>query len=80
MDEHLQPDFALVKKLASELGEHFDTVQVFCTRHEPGSDDGTVTVAFGTGNWFGRYGQVREWVVKQDEFTRIKVRSEEEKA
>lgn len=48
------------------LGEHFDTVQVFVTRHEPAEAGGTETVNLGCGNWYARYGQVVEWIVKQD--------------
>lgn len=71
------PDVALVRKHAQELGEHFDSCQIFCTRHEEGEHQGTVNIHIGVGNWFTRYGQVAEWFVKQEEFTRITARKDE---
>jgi len=40
---------------------HFDTVQVFCTRHD---DNGGVTQTMhnGSGNWYARYGQIKSFV------------------
>ncbi len=48
----------------NQLAEHFDSVQIFVTRHE--EDGGTRFASRGTGNWFAREGQVRAWVKKQD--------------
>jgi hypothetical protein len=45
--------------------EHFDTVQIFATRHVD-SETGTVGAQHGEGNWYARRGQVAEWLVKQD--------------
>lgn len=45
--------------------EHFDSVQVFCTRRLD-KDGNTRTVAIGDGNWYARYGQVREWVLMEE--------------
>jgi len=64
--EQQRADMERVRKVLTELGEHFDSVQIFCTRHESGELDGTVYLHLGTGNWFARYGQVREWCVKMD--------------
>ena len=55
-----------VNKLVAELGEHYDTVQVFVTRHESGEQRGTVHAEAGLGNWYARYGQIKEWVVRQE--------------
>lgn len=63
-------DMDRVKKACEALGEHFDTVQIFVTRHEPATEDGTINIAWSEGNWFTRYGQVREWLIKSDERTR----------
>jgi hypothetical protein len=60
----------IIASHVSQLAEHFDTVQVFCTRHE--SDDvGTYVHSKGSGNWCARFGQVKEWYVKQEEDARI---------
>lgn len=74
MDKQDNSDVAIVRKHAEALGEHFDSVQIFTTRHESSEQDGTVTVHLGVGNWFARYGQVSEWLIKQDEWTRMNAR------
>jgi len=66
----------LVKKAAADLGEYYDSVQIFATRHESGEREGTVHAAWGIGNFYARYGQVREWLVTQEEGTRQQVRKE----
>lgn len=71
------PDVQRVREAAQALGEHFDSVQIFATRCEQGELDGTVNVHIGVGNWFTRYGQVQDWLVKQDEMTRVGVRRDE---
>ncbi len=67
-------DVVRVRKAVSELGEHFDSVQIFCTRHESGEHEGTLKFTLGEGNWFARYGQVREWLIVQDEGSRENAR------
>ncbi|GEM_PF-2269299 len=58
------PDFDmnLVEQAARNLGEHFDCVQIFCSRHEEGEAGGTVAVCWGVGNEFARWGQAKLWV------------------
>jgi hypothetical protein len=73
MSDTEQSDLSKVQKAVDELGEHFDTVQILVTRHES-TKGGTINVALGTGNWHARYGQVRTWLVAQDERTRIDTR------
>jgi hypothetical protein len=63
-------DLKRVQAALDTLSEHFDTVHVFATRHESGEQGGTVNVNLGVGNWFARYGQIQEWLVKQEEVTR----------
>lgn len=70
MSEQKDEDLDRVKRACETLGEHFDTVQIFVTRHEPGIEDGTINITWSEGNWFARYGQVREWLVKAEERTR----------
>ena len=71
-------DLDLVKQKVAELAEHFDSVQIFTTRHEPTLEGGTINIGFGSGCWFTRYGQVREWLVKCDENSRMTVRKDAE--
>jgi len=70
-------NLAHLEKALSELGEHYDSAQIFATRHEAGTLGGTVRAALGCGNWYARYGQVQEWIVRQDEQTRISERSDD---
>lgn len=67
-------DMARLRAAINQLGEHFDTVQIFTTRHEMGSDDGTVSCVLGIGNWYARCGVIREWLIKRDEDTRESIR------
>lgn len=71
-----ETELGLVEKHVNQLAEHFDTVQIFTTRHDAGVEDGTVTVNMGAGNWYARFGQVMEWVVKSDERARAVIRDE----
>lgn len=59
-------DLSLLERHTKQLMEHFDTVQIFATRHRLGENEGsTITAHFGNGNWFARYGQVLLWVDNQ---------------
>ena len=66
-------DLKRLDKVLAVLGEHYDSVHIFVTRHET-SEGGTVNVNRGSGNWFARLGQIQTWVVSQEEQTRINVR------
>jgi uncharacterized Zn finger protein len=73
-----ETDLAIVDKAIQLLGEHFDSVQVFTSRYEPTLEDGTVSVRKGNGDWYSRFGQVKEWVIKEEERMRQQVRGEVE--
>lgn len=77
MDDEKDRDVELLKKAAESLGEHFDSVQIFASRHEPETENGTVSCNEGTGNWFARIGQVREWLIRRDEESKEAVRKED---
>ena len=62
-----EQDLDRMKKAARELGEFFDCVQIFCSRHDATKDDLTTSFHTGRGNFFARQSQVREWVIKKDE-------------
>jgi len=68
----------LVKQHVAALSEHFDSVQIFVSRHDPAIQDGTVTVSWGAGNWYARAGQIREWILRQEEITRRQIQKEEQ--
>jgi hypothetical protein len=67
MDE----DLKRVTEALEVLSEHFETTHIFCTRYE---DGGTIGIQKGTGNWFARYGQIREFLLKEDEEARANQR------
>jgi hypothetical protein len=69
-------DMAILDSHVAQLCEHFDTVQIFVTRQN-GEENVTMTADKGNGNWYARYGQVREWITKQEERTKQYVRREE---
>ncbi len=69
-------DLKLVDKAIQDLSEHFDSVQIFVSRHL-NDDEGTATVAKGSGNWYARWGQTWRWVQTEDEYEREQVRKRE---
>ena len=71
-------DRKMVEQHMRQLGEHFDTVMIFCTRHESGERNGTTRVSMGCGNWYARFGQVSEWITQEREVARIEVRKKNE--
>lgn len=76
MSELKKEDVERVQKAVDALGEHFDSVQIFATRCEMGENDGTIYLSLGSGNWFTRYGQVCNWLEREQEHTRLKVRQD----
>lgn len=65
----------ILKQHALQLVEHFDSVQIVCTkRHQ----SGTLIVPRGEGNWYARYGSVRDWVLRQEEDSKCSVRRDNE--
>lgn len=70
-----EQQIAILKKAVHDLGEHFDSVQIFVTIHQPAEVGGTMHAAAGVGNWYARFGQIREWLIRTEEDTRCHVRS-----
>jgi|APGre2960657505_1045072.scaffolds.fasta_scaffold00531_16 hypothetical protein len=67
MNQRNKKEYDLVKKACQELGEHFDSVQIFVSRHEQGIEEGTLDASWGVGNFFSRFGQIKFWLLKQEE-------------
>jgi hypothetical protein len=65
-NEDRNRELDIVKRATLGMMEHFDTVQVFATRHDPHGEGGTVNIQWGQGNWFARYGHIRNWVNIQE--------------
>lgn len=73
-EQHQEAQFEIVKASAARLREHFDSVQILVT--VDAGDGATLSIAWGEGNWFARYGQAVEWVKKQDAFTAANAKDE----
>ena len=73
----IDSDMERVREACRLLIEHFEGVQIFCSRHESGELDGTINCQYGLGNWYARYGQVSAWLVKQDEEFRMEIRKDQ---
>jgi hypothetical protein len=69
-------DEEALQKALDQLGEMFDTVQIFVTRNVGETDGNTVFRARCVGNHFARLGQVRDWLIRRDEETRVEVRKQ----
>jgi hypothetical protein len=54
-------DIRILEDACIRLGQQFDTVQIFATRHNE-KEGGTVNVHFGKGNWYARFGHIKLWV------------------
>lgn len=63
-DDEVAPEIKemdpVVESAIARLMEHADHVQVFVSK--VGKDQCTHSIAKGSGNWFGRYGQIKAWV------------------
>lgn len=68
-DEPKDKDLETLTRHTAMLSEHFDTVQIFVTKHEA-PEQRTYAMQDGCGNWYARLGQVAEWKVVQDERAR----------
>jgi len=55
----------VLNRAINDLSEHFDTVQVFVTKHEPAEENGTIEYNGGIGNFYARSGHVEMWVDEQ---------------
>jgi hypothetical protein len=58
-----QQELARIKIAAATLKEHFDTVQIYCTKDEGNS--GTARFTWGLGDYFARFGVTKLWVDSQ---------------
>lgn len=74
--EQRKSDMEFVERHVEALGERFDSVQIFVTRHEAGEHNGTININLGAGNYFTRWGHVDDWCVRQREQARIDRRRE----
>jgi hypothetical protein len=74
-----EPEIKSMNVMLDALREHWDNVQVFCSRIDPDpkkEDDAgsTQRLIMGRGNYYARIGQVKEWVTTEDQKTREEAR------
>jgi hypothetical protein len=67
----------IVLKAVNDLGEHFDSVRVFVSEHR-GEEDGTLKLTAGVGNYITQFGQIRLWMLLQEERERVQAMEYEE--
>lgn len=63
-------DLAIIRTAMRGLAIHFDSVQIFCTKHGGGCSESATD---GDGNWWARFGQISEWVTKEKHRSRREV-------
>lgn len=66
---------ALVKEQCNNLNIHFESVHIFCTHYDPTNDE-TTSLNLGTGNRYTRYGQLRDFMIKTEEQSRLEVQDD----
>ena len=67
MNEQERDDkMKLIEQTCSRLQEHFDSVQIFATKHDPTMSEGTINWHYGSGNWFTRWGQIKDWISRKE--------------
>lgn len=82
-EDQQNQDLARMRQAVSALREFFDTVQIFATQvreqGEEGGQEGGGTLKFnaGGGNWYARYGQVRDWINCEEANARAQAMEEE---
>ena len=64
METDYERQLKIVTSHVQQLAEHFDTVQIFVTRHE-GDGNGPLRMDSGSGNFYGRFGQIACWIDKK---------------
>lgn len=58
----------LVKTHVAQLAEHFDSVQIFCTKVNPVEGQrGTASVTYGAGDQYARMGVTDLWLRRHRE-------------
>ena len=65
-EESQDIDLSLIEQHVRELKRHFDTVHIFTTRHEPVLSGGTNSFQAGEGSWPARYGQIKLFLIRQE--------------
>lgn len=71
-----EKDMELIQSHVDQLREHFDSVTIGVTRYESGGL--TTNIVRGSGNFYARVGQMKDWIIVQDEGTKVDTRKANE--
>lgn len=63
--EQNKRDQKKIRDAVDALMPFFDSVQVVATRLDP-ANGATESYHVGDGNWYTRFGSVKEWIVKEE--------------
>lgn len=64
--EHIEK---LIQDFIDKVSEHVDSVRVFVTHPANNGNGDSVSFSQGGGNLFAQQGQIRAWVLRQDQYT-----------
>ena len=67
-------DLERLMDACDRLSAYFETVQIFATKPNKDKDNSTLMFNQGQGNYFARYGQVKDWILREEEVSRNQVR------
>lgn len=57
------------RDMVAQLMEHCDSARIFITSHD-GKTEETLSFNTGNGNFAAQYGQVKEWIIMQEQYAR----------
>jgi hypothetical protein len=66
----------LVDEHISKLSEHFDSISIMVTCPTFDGNGSSKQLVRGCGNFNARLGTARDWLIEQDEYTRIYARNQ----
>jgi len=57
----------LLRQTALSLNEHFDSVLILATKHDPEASGGTLKFCGYAGNYFANYGCAKIWLLEHEQ-------------
>jgi predicted CoA-binding protein len=73
MDADHEEKQELIQSLIESITDRFDTIQVFTTSHNRETGE-TTYIGMGTGNFYARIGQIKEWLQLQKDIINQKAK------
>jgi len=63
----------IIENHCKELMKFFDSVQIFCTKADKDNGGSLANYEYGDGNYLARFGQIKMYVIREEEATRRSV-------